>query len=715
MSVIRLWVFSVTRHPLIAGSTTTLVLTAGYDLVTWGGNGWESSGPPAARDGANPWEGEPLSTNTENHWEPLNQQENSLGSVGQSDTQQLNPWESAEPSEVKTEDNLWEAVVPSAGTNEASPWDSAGPSAPTKSTWDDVELSASKQQEDSWGRVNPSAYRNTERSWENDPQVSKRLRRSTELPCPPRSSAPVDTKCEELEVPESAVPHIVGQAHRNVHAFRRVPGIMNVCVIKTASTDEKVINKVKVLGSCTDAIDRVIKQVKRLVLRSATNPATSEVTVICFREKKEGEDAISLELATADVFQQYLSKQFKAFVVRFAPEEVQKKQYFTCSRRITSDQLSDNARLTSLKNRNYPGDGPVHLFGSWDSSLYIIPISTCLNKFYDQSLHDDKGEPPLMKVRIQLGKMFFFGTDLPASETWNVALPEMETMTAQKTLKHCFSSFCHPDAIAKARKLLVASGYEHQGLESPQDAICAELVDMDAPTRPTFNIRFMLKDEITAKINRKSRRHAFLTFVDEATGYDFQLRIQSRMKEPVLDKKVLKLVYDAWTKRGGVEEPLISPSGHHYFPLRILRKVFEYYKKDGTEVVLTQVSPVKLPSSCGEEVPDCRWKMCFKQSFAPSVTQNVNETVDNTVIRLAELVAEAKKFSEVSASRKCGEFSLAICKFLMHSFCEKMVDFAAWAYDLFLREGPSALPTGYGSQTGFCQEQAMATRLDLVV
>ncbi|KAL3700964.1 hypothetical protein R1sor_018986 [Riccia sorocarpa] len=672
----------------------------GWDaLDTVGGSAWENSVSPAARHQPSSWGGEPSSSNGS-----TKQHENSRANIKQPATDQPNPWESSQPPKGKNHDNPWESARPSAKTNGAgtwdsgessaaptsgwdsgepsaaptsgwdsgqpssapsSAWDSCEPTAASVDAWDSVNPSANTQRDDPWESVKSPSSRPAESSWDTGAPASKRPRISTDPQNQQRSQPPrsvpektVPRECRELEVPESAVGHIVGQSSRNVLAFQRVPGITRVSTYKmrapgTDENDKKVIHKVKVEGSSMEAINSVIKQIQRIVIRSATNPPSSDVTVICFREKREGEEGLSMELTTAEVFQHYLPKQLKSFVVRFAPEEAQKKQYFCCSRRIASDQVPDNAKFTSRKKaRSYAGDVPVHLSGSWASKFYITPISSCLHNFYHLSLQGgSRGGPPMMKVRIQLGKMLFFGTDLGAPDTWNMTLPDIETMTAEKTLKHCFSSYCHPETMDNARKLLEKSGYIQHGIESSQDAICAELVDMDstAACKPTFNIRFLQKDEIVAKINKKSKRHAFLTFVDESSGHDFQLRIQSRMQEPALDQKILKSVYEAWTKRGDMEDPLTSPSGHHYFPVRILRKVYEYYRKDGTEVVLTQVSPISPPStSGGEEAPDNsrRWKICFKQSFTPSTSENVDETVEHTVVRLAELVAEVKKFSE---------------------------------------------------------------------
>lgn len=261
-----------------------------------------------------------------------------------------------------------------------------------------------------------------------------------------------------------------------------------------------------------------------------------------------------------------------------------------------------------------------------------------------------------MKMRILFGKMFYFGTDLTAPETWNVSLPEMDTMTSEQTLRPCFSAYCHDDAVMKARKVLQASGYEQHKLGSSQDTVCAELVDVDASTttKPTFNIRFMQRDKIAAKINRKAKRHAYVTFVDGMPGHDLQLRIQSRQKEPVLDENVKRLVFKAWSKRTGIEDPLISPSGHHYVPLRVLHKVFEYYKKGEIEVALVQVSPVLEHNNHKdlqeENVKRSSWKISFQQSFNPTRTGNVDDDVQHAITRVAVLTAEAKRFSEKISS-----------------------------------------------------------------
>ncbi|OAE33271.1 hypothetical protein AXG93_1200s1330 [Marchantia polymorpha subsp. ruderalis] len=501
---------------------------------------------------------------------------------------------------------------------------------------------------------------NTESLWESEAsprprspgtridqqQISNGLKADSK----PRIAAGPPPESEEMEVPDSAVPHIIGQDHGTIRALKNIPGITDVRVllVKGSDQDSKIqMQRVKVEGSSRNAITRVMKQIRRIVLRSATKFNYPEISVTCLPPNNNDADAISLKLATVEEYQHYLPKHLKSFVVQHAPQEIQRKEYFCVGPRTSSDQLTDNAKILRRKRRrSYDRDHSNYLFGNWHQSLYTAPLSTCLHKFFHEDIDaSPKERQPLIKLRVQLGKMLYYGRDLKAPGTWNVSLEEMTRMTSEHTLQPCFSSYCHVNILDKAREFLKVSGYEQVG--APEDTICACILDLDTSDKPSFNIRLQQRDKIVAKINKKSRRLAFVTFVSAEQGVDFQVRIQSRQRENPLPEVIRKGVFQAWNNRANIEDPLISPGGKQYHPLKALRKVFEYYKKGDIGFLFTQVSAVLDPEDQNEVVDSdssmSRWKVSLQSSINTS-----DGDVEYVLARLNKMVTEVQKLLETN-------------------------------------------------------------------
>ncbi|CAM6106226.1 unnamed protein product [Calypogeia fissa] len=486
----------------------------------------------------------------------------------------------------------------------------------------------------------------------------------------------------KVEVPDSAVGHIIGKAHRTINALGHMPGITHVSVHEDLENEDKQI--VLVEGS-EDAIGVVLAQINRLHMRSCAASVLPEMHYACFVVDSETphslpDDPIILRIASEEKLSLHMPQHLRSFVYRHFPEDFDDRTYYYFHSRSSgeaaalsfivqppaaSEELSAvPPKKPSIRRKLLEKTRASLVLASWEKTAYHSYLCASLTKL----LHEAPGQGhAVLKIRLVIGKTLYYGTNLCKGDLWKLSVGQMDDRILYQTLRPTFSIYSSAENIRRGRRFLHISGYRRVSFSQ---VVSAELVDMDSEPDSKQSYHFEMDRssnwsevpvEPLVRFCKVSKRHTFLTFLNGHKGVDMELRLQSRDAEDSLDLKTKRSLYEAWHEVGTEEHPLVSPSGKRYFPLNVLYKDAETYRKGAFEVAFTKVTAARDDVDTTHDEKDlsnlCRWKVSIRSLDVRyrSIRENVSELeiaeqAKDILHHIDLLLSEASKLAMSMAS-----------------------------------------------------------------
>ncbi|CAM6104504.1 unnamed protein product [Calypogeia fissa] len=133
----------------------------------------------------------------------------------------------------------------------------------------------------------------------------------------------------KVEVPDSAVGHIIGKAHRKMNALGHMPGITHVSVHEDLENEDKQI--VLVEGS-EEAIGEVLARINRLHMCICAESVLHEMHYACVvvdsaTPHSLPDDPIILRIASEEKLSLHMPQHLLSFVYRHFPEDFDDRTY----------------------------------------------------------------------------------------------------------------------------------------------------------------------------------------------------------------------------------------------------------------------------------------------------------------------------------------------------------------------------------------------------